>query len=35
MNAAIEQGIRRMPEQYLWTYKRFKRVHRDGRPLYD
>ena len=35
MNAAIEEGVRQMPEQYLWTYKRFKRVHRDGRPLYD
>lgn len=35
MNAAIEEGIRQMPEQYLWTYKRFKRVHRDGRSLYD
>ena len=24
MNAAIEQGVRDMPEQYMWTYKRFK-----------
>ncbi len=24
MNAAIEAGVREMPEQYLWTYKRFK-----------
>jgi len=24
MNAAIEAGARAMPEQYLWTYKRFK-----------
>ncbi len=35
MNAAIEDGIRLMPEQYLWTYKRFKRVRRDGRSLYE
>lgn len=34
MNAAIEEGIRLMPEQYLWTYKRFKRVQREGRSLY-
>lgn len=24
MNAAIEAGVRAMPEQYLWVYKRFK-----------
>ncbi|OGI42444.1 MAG: hypothetical protein A2150_07910 [Candidatus Muproteobacteria bacterium RBG_16_64_11] len=24
MNQAIEEGVREMPEQYLWTYKRFK-----------
>jgi lauroyl/myristoyl acyltransferase len=24
MNAAIEAGVREMPEQYMWTYKRFK-----------
>jgi lauroyl/myristoyl acyltransferase len=24
MNRAIEDGIRQMPEQYLWTFKRFK-----------
>ncbi|HUW97903.1 MAG TPA: lysophospholipid acyltransferase family protein [Acidiferrobacter sp.] len=35
MNAAIEEGIRSMPEQYLWTYKRFKRARVDGRSLYD
>ncbi len=35
MNAAIEEGIRLMPEQYLWTYKRFKRVRREGGSLYD
>lgn len=34
MNAAIEEGVRLMPEQYLWTYKRFKRVRVDGRSVY-
>jgi KDO2-lipid IV(A) lauroyltransferase len=24
MNAAIEQAVRQLPEQYLWSYKRFK-----------
>lgn len=24
MNAAIEKGVMEMPEQYMWTYKRFK-----------
>jgi lauroyl/myristoyl acyltransferase len=24
MNAAIEAGVREVPEQYMWTYKRFK-----------
>lgn len=24
MNAAIERAVRQMPEQYLWSYKRFK-----------
>ncbi len=24
MNAAIEDAVRELPEQYLWTYKRFK-----------
>lgn len=24
MNAAIEKAVRRLPEQYLWSYKRFK-----------
>jgi len=24
MNQELEKGIREMPEQYLWTYKRFK-----------
>jgi KDO2-lipid IV(A) lauroyltransferase len=25
LNAAVEQAVRRLPEQYLWSYKRFKR----------
>src|SRR5713226_208399 len=24
LNAAVEQAVRRLPEQYLWVYKRFK-----------
>jgi KDO2-lipid IV(A) lauroyltransferase len=24
MNAVIEEGLRHMPEQYLWTFKLFK-----------
>ncbi|MHB8255583.1 MAG: lysophospholipid acyltransferase family protein [Acidiferrobacter sp.] len=35
MNAAIEAGVRTMPEQYLWTYRRFKRVRVDGRSPYE
>lgn len=35
MNAAIEEGIRLMPEQYLWTYRRFKRLRRDGKSPYE
>lgn len=35
MNAAIEEGIRQMPEQYLWTYKRFKRVRVGDRSVYE
>lgn len=35
MNQAIEEGIRSMPEQYLWTYKRFKRVSVEGRSVYE
>jgi KDO2-lipid IV(A) lauroyltransferase len=31
MNAAIEQGVGFMPEQYMWTYRRFKARH-PGRP---
>lgn len=34
MNAVIEQGIRHMPEQYLWTMKRFKTCV-DGVCRYD
>ncbi len=35
MNAAIEAGVRAAPEDYLWTYRRFKRVVTGGRPFYD
>ena len=31
MNAAIEEGVREMPEQYMWTYKRFK-IRPDNLP---
>ena len=31
MNRAIEEGVRRMPEQYMWTYKRFK-TRPDNQP---
>ena len=24
INRAVEQAVRRCPEQYLWSYKRFK-----------
>ncbi len=34
LNAAIEQAIRRRPEQYLWSYKRFKRRPPGWAPLY-
>lgn len=34
LNAAIEQAIRRRPEQYLWSYKRFKRRPPGWTPLY-
>tara|TARA_B110000967_G_scaffold208610_1_gene261397 strand:- start:2410 stop:3255 length:846 start_codon:yes stop_codon:yes gene_type:complete len=27
MNKSIEDVIRRLPEQYMWSYKRFKRAH--------
>jgi KDO2-lipid IV(A) lauroyltransferase len=35
MNQAIEAGVREMPEQYMWTYKRFKRRPRGEPSLYD
>ncbi len=35
MNAAIEEGVREMPEQYMWTYKRFKLQPRGMPSLYD
>ena len=34
MNAAIEAGVREMPEQYMWTYKRFKQRPPGEPPLY-
>jgi len=34
MNAAIEAGAREMPEQYMWTYKRFKQRPPGEPPLY-
>lgn len=34
LNQAIEQAIRRCPEQYLWSYKRFKRPPPDRPSLY-
>lgn len=34
LNAAIERAIRRHPEQYLWSYKRFKRRPPGWPPLY-
>jgi len=33
MNAFIEERIREMPEQYLWTHRRFK-TRPDGEPGY-
>ncbi len=35
MNATIEELICAMPEQYLWTYKRFKRYRPGGRSVYE
>ncbi len=29
-HALIEEHVRRCPDQYLWTYKRFKRPGPDG-----
>jgi KDO2-lipid IV(A) lauroyltransferase len=34
MNAAIEVGVRELPEQYMWTYKRFKQRPAGEPPLY-
>jgi len=34
MNAVIEGAVQQMPEQYLWTMKRFK-TRDDGSSLYD
>jgi KDO2-lipid IV(A) lauroyltransferase len=35
MNAAIENLVRRYPDQYLWTYKRFKRQpDSESQPFY-
>ena len=30
MNHCIEDLIRKMPEQYMWSYKRFKSTHTYG-----
>ncbi|MHB8346759.1 MAG: lysophospholipid acyltransferase family protein [Acidiferrobacterales bacterium] len=35
LNAVIEQAIREMPEQYLWTYKRFKTRPDKAASYYD
>jgi KDO2-lipid IV(A) lauroyltransferase len=35
MNAFIEDRIREMPEQYLWTHRRFKTRPEGGPGLYD
>ncbi|MHB1567000.1 MAG: lysophospholipid acyltransferase family protein [Acidiferrobacter sp.] len=35
MNGVIEDAIRRMPAQYLWTYRRFKRCRIAGRSPYE
>jgi Kdo2-lipid IVA lauroyltransferase/acyltransferase len=34
MNAAMEEGIREMPEQYLWTFKLFKTRPHGAPPPY-
>ena len=33
MNAFIEERVREMPEQYLWTHRRFK-TRPEGEPGY-
>ncbi len=35
MNATIEAAIRATPEQYLWSYRRFKRYRPQGRSVYE
>jgi KDO2-lipid IV(A) lauroyltransferase len=34
MNEEIEKGVRTMPEQYMWTYKRFKTRPDNAKCLY-
>jgi KDO2-lipid IV(A) lauroyltransferase len=34
MNAFLEERIREMPEQYLWTHRRFKTRPAGERSLY-
>ena len=34
MNAEIEKGVRLMPEQYMWTYKRFNTRPDHAQPFY-
>lgn len=35
MNAFIEERVREMPEQYLWTHRRFKTRPVGEASLYD
>jgi lauroyl/myristoyl acyltransferase len=35
MNAVLERAIRDMPEQYMWTYKRFKTRPDGARSPYE
>ena len=34
MNAFLEERIREMPEQYLWTHRRFKTRPEGEAPMY-
>jgi KDO2-lipid IV(A) lauroyltransferase len=34
VNAAIEEGVRMMPEQYFWVHKRFKTRPEGAAPIY-
>jgi KDO2-lipid IV(A) lauroyltransferase len=34
MNREIEQWVREMPEQYMWTYRRFKTRPNNEPSLY-